>query len=270
MAMAWPSPNGNHQRRRHQRRMRGIVAGIVLLFLLPWLFIAQMPANYQNNEHDQEESSTVSASPAYLSFSKQNTVAHYWHDILTASAKTGTPAIWLAGELLEENPRGNPQASDGIAYGLMQIELPTAEALPGYQPGYRHNVQDSLILAGELLKQNAEAFGGNWFLASAAYYAGSGWVHGQGVEGNMPWNEAAALLSQCPAAGNNGLTDTTYVNSVLSYAEAVKAMDIPTPSLLPFSGLPGLSATPAATWEAELTEVLESAGEAALDVAAAA
>ncbi|POB09677.1 lytic transglycosylase domain-containing protein [Sulfobacillus sp. hq2] len=266
--------------RQQRRRTRRIIAGIIGVFLLPWVFVAQMPANYQHHrwrgDDDSEAQVAVNASPAYLSFSDQNTVAHYWHDILVASDQTGVPAIWLAGELLKENPTGDPQASDGGAYGLMQLQLGTAQALPGYQPGDRHNAQASLILAGEYLTQNARMFGGNWFLASAAYYAGAGWVQAQGVMGNVAWSTAAELLNHCPAAGNHGLTDATYVvgtpqlPGVANYAEAVKAMNIPTPSLLPFSALPGLAATPAETWQAEWVDILESAGETAVEIAAAA
>ena len=148
----------------------------------------------------------------------------WWKDILIASRKTGVPADWIAAEMLNESG-GNPAAGNPSgAYGLMQLEPATAQGLPGYSPGGRHNPLENLILGAELLASLHSEWG-SWRISSAAYYGGSGRVQRSGVVNGMPWSQASGLLNWIPAPGaGNSLTMTAYANNIEATSKVVAAM----------------------------------------------
>lgn len=151
-------------------------------------------------------------------------VKRWWKDIRIASQKTGVPADWIAAEMLNESG-GNPAAANGRAYGLMQILSATAQGLPGYTPGARHNPLDNLILGAELLAANHRQWGSSWRLTSAAYYGGAFAVDRAGVVPGMPWSQASSRLIRIPAPGaGNSLTMTAYAQNIAATSHAVAAM----------------------------------------------
>ena len=120
---------------------------------------------------------------------------------------------------------GNPSAGNPAgAYGLMQLEPATAQGLPGYTPGARHNPLENLILGAELLAALHGQWG-SWRISSAAYYGGSGRVQRSGVVNGMPWSQASGLLNWIPAASaGNSLTMTAYANNIEATSQVVAAM----------------------------------------------
>ena len=154
-------------------------------------------------------------------------VREWWPAIQMASQKTGTPAIWIAAEMINEDSSGLPNAGpNGLAgaYGLMQLEPRTAQNLPGYYPGARQNPQENLILGAELLRANY-AIWHSWRLASAAYYGGLGHMEADGVYPGITWAQAAPKLATVPDPTNgNTLTMAEYANNIAASSQTVAAM----------------------------------------------
>ena len=148
----------------------------------------------------------------------------WWKDIQIASQKTGVPADWIAAEMLNESG-GNPAAGNPAdAYGLLQVEPATAQGLPGYTPGARHNPQENLILGAELLAELHSEWG-SWRISSASFYGGSGRVQQSGVVNGMLWSQASSLLNWIPApSAGNVLTMTAYADNMAATSQAVAAM----------------------------------------------
>lgn len=274
-----------------RRHVRWIIALTIACFLLPWLFAQSIPSNQQLRQVDQADAlQSVGQTVGVGDKSAKETVIRWWSDILVAAQKTDVPPVLIAATVLQEDTDGNPQAAFDVqdpsagAYGLMQLEPATAQGLPGYYPGARHNPQENLILGAELLKEDANTFGGNWLLASAAYYGGPGAVMAEGVDGNMPWSQAAMRLNvvPCPPGrnyyacyhDNGGITMTASVNALMKDMQTIthweKQLALPThmPRLFPKFLIP-ISLPAGVTADSLLGETIEIA-EAAGDVAEAA
>jgi hypothetical protein len=157
----------------------------------------------------------------------------------------------------------------------MQLEPGTAAALPGYYSGARQNPQENLILGAELLKMDAQIFGGNWLLGLAAYYGGPSFVKAYGITGNVPWSTASQLLNVVPCqAGpnyfacvkaNDDITMTVYVNTIqadmriVAGWQQVLALPKQMPSLFPV-GLILPAGIVAGSLMGEVIEIAEIAG----------
>lgn len=166
---------------------------------------------------------TASSGSGYIQVTSNiGALKQWWADIQVASQHTGVPPNIIGAEMIHESG-GDPNAGNGGAYGLMQLEPGTAKGLPGYYPGARHNAQDNLILGAELLAALHQHWGG-WHLAFAAYYGGSGSVQNAGVNPGMPWSKAQGRLTGVPlASAGNSLTMSAYANGIMAEAAWVQS-----------------------------------------------
>ncbi len=154
--------------------------------------------------------------------SNTGALKQWWAAIQIASQKTGVPGQYIGAEMIHESG-GDPNAGNGGAYGLMQLESGTAQGLPGYYPGARHNAQENLVLGAELLAALHQHWG-TWPLAFAAYYGGSGRVQRTGVSPGMPWSQAQGRLAVVPSASaGNSLTMAQYANGIMAEAAWVQS-----------------------------------------------
>ncbi|SMC01915.1 Transglycosylase SLT domain-containing protein [Sulfobacillus thermosulfidooxidans DSM 9293] len=260
--------------RSHPSRW-GRVILVVALMLLPWLFVQAMPsAQWWQGFQEQEALQTSATAPFTLPANAEERVFRWWPDILIAAQQTKVPPILIAAIMLHESG-GVPNAgSPAGAYGLMQIIPSTAQSLPGWYPGARANPGENLILGAELLAENKQATG-NWLLATAAYYGGTGFVTPR-VSYDAPWSVAAPALAVVPCPGglgfaacdaaNAGLTMTGYVDQVVATMRHVATwqMELALPSSLP-NFFPTVASTPGVASDSlvgELDALLEEAGAA--------
>ena len=267
---------------RTRRHVRWIIALVMAGFLIPWLFVQAIPSNQHLRRMDTTDAlQSVGQTLPQSDHTAEQRVIYWWSDILSATKKTHVPPVLIATIMLHESKgkpnlyaNGNPNG----AYGLMQLEPGTAQGLPGYAPGARHNPRQNLLLGAELLKEDAADFGGNWLLAVAAYYGGPGAVTSHGVTGNMPWPQAAPLLNvvPCPAGrayaacyhANDGLTMATYVNTIVANMRTVahwqKQLALPAhlPTLFP-TIVPLPAGVSADSLLGEVIEIVEAAGDVA-------
>ncbi|NMP23997.1 lytic transglycosylase domain-containing protein [Sulfobacillus sp. DSM 109850] len=145
----------------------------------------------------------------------------WWPDIGIAAQKAGAgmPSLTqfedASGAVMLHESGGIPNlyanGDTSGAYGLMQIEPATAQGLPGYYPGARHNPQENLILGAELLAELYHQTG-SWHMAFAEYYYGS---LPPGYQPGMTWSQVSALYDFVPAGGNS--------ETVAAYADQMVA-----------------------------------------------
>lgn len=166
---------------------------------------------------------TASSGSGYVQVtSNTGALKQWWAAIQVASQKTGVPTNIIGAAMIHESG-GDPNAGNGGAYGLMQLEPGTAKSLPGYYPGSRHSAQENLILGAELLSQLHTQWG-DWYLAFAAYYGGSGSVHNAGVRPGMAWSQAQSRLTGVPfASAGNALTMAQHADGIVAEAGWVQS-----------------------------------------------
>ncbi len=104
----------------------------------------------------------------------------------------------------------------GGAYGLMQLEPATAQGLPGYYVGARHNPAENLVLGAELL---SKLYGQthSWHMTFAEYYVGS---LPAGYTPGMSWSQVAPLYNYVPAGGN-AETVAAYADQMVAQMKVV-------------------------------------------------
>lgn len=166
--------------------------------------------------------------------SDQQAITQWWPDIVLASQQSGTPADWIAAEMLVESHGDQYAGANGLAgaYGLMQLEPGT----DGATNADRQNPLMNLIFGARYLA-GLHQDTGSWRLASAAYYGGLGSVESAGWRPGESWTQAQGPLSRYvpfPSAGNT-LTLAQYANDVEATSHWVAAHH-PKPKTPPTKG----------------------------------